>query len=337
MKLVRFSAAGSEPRLGVVVGSWDRWEWIVDLSAVDPVIPTDMLAFIDACPELRGETWDRALQATSQAEGIGPDAPSWAFRPRDVRVHSPILPRLLRDFLAFRAHVARTRAAAWTSIPPEWDWLPGYYNGNHLNIVGTGEEILPMRYETFEGKTPRLVLSPKMDYEAEIGFVLGKGGRDIEAAKAPGHLFGVTIFNDFSARDIQMVAGKIGMGPAPGKDWANALGPCIVTRDEFGDLRDQAIVVRVNNEERLRDRYRNMVFENPWVREGARALWSFPEMVEFLSRFQPIRAGEVWGSGTIPGGCEFERGDRARWLKPGDRVEIEIEGIGVLANSIASA
>src|SRR5437588_703231 len=105
---------------------------------------------------------------------------------------------------------------------------------------------------------------------------------------------------DFSARDIQVTAGKIGMGPAPGKDWANALGPCIVTRDEFGDLRDQSIAVRVNNEERLRDRYRNMVFENPWAKEGPRALWSFPEMVEFLSRFQPIYAGEVWGSGTIP-------------------------------------
>src|SRR5438034_10984796 len=87
-----------------------------------------------------------------------------------------------------------------------------------------------------------------MDYEAEIGFGLGNGGREIDATKATGHLFGVTIFNDFSARDIQMAAGKIGMGPAPGKDWANALGPCIVTRDEFGELRDQSVVVRVNNE-----------------------------------------------------------------------------------------
>lgn len=337
MRLVRFSAASSSPRLGAVVGPWERWEWVVDLAIADPAIPADTLPFIDACPDLKGEVWDRALRVLSEAGRIGSDAPAWAFRPRDVRLHSPIMPRLLRDFLAFRAHVARTRAAAWTSIPPEWDWMPGYYNGNHLNVVGTEEEIPPMRYETFEGKTPRLILSSKMDYEAEIGFVLGKDGLEVDVTRAPSHLFGVTIFNDFSARDIQSIAGKIGMGPAPGKDWANALGPCIVTRDEFGDLRDQTIAVRVNNEERLRDRYRNMVFENPWVREGGRALWSFPEMVEFASRFQPIRAGEVWGSGTIPGGCEFERGDRARYLKPGDRVEIEIEGIGVLANSIAQA
>src|SRR3989440_12295989 len=80
-----------------------------------------------------------------------------------------------------------------------------------------------------------------------------------------------------------------------------------------------------------------MVFESPWGPAGARALWSFPEMVECLSRIQPIQAGGGWGSGTIPGGCELERGDRARYLKPGDRGEIEIEGIGILANSIGPA
>jgi len=337
VRLVRFSAAGSSPRLGAVLGPWNHWEWVVDLAAADPEIPGDTVAFIDACPGLKGATWERAVRVLAEAGRIGSEAPAWALRPPDVRLHHPIVPRLLRDFLAFRAHVARTRAAAWTSIPPEWDLLPAYYNGNHLNIVGTGDAIPPMRFETFEGGSPKIVQSSKMDYEAEIGFVLGQGGRDIPAARAAEHLFGVTIFNDFSARDIQMAAGKIGMGPAPGKDWANALGPCIVTRDEFGELRDQSVVVRVNNEERLRDRYRTMVFENPWVPAGARALWSFPEMVECLSRIQPIQAGEVWGSGTIPGGCELERGDRARYLKPGDRVEIEIEGIGILANSIGPA
>jgi len=312
VRLVRFSAAGSSPRLGAAIGRWDRWDWVVDLAAADPEIPGDTVPFIDACPGLKGDMWERALRVVSEAGRIGTEAPPWAFRPPDVRLHPPIVPRLLRDFLAFRAHVARTRAAAWTAIPPEWDLLPAYYNGNHLNIAGPGDVIPPMRFETFEGGSPKVIQSSKMDYEAEIGFVLGQGGREIPAARASEHLFGVTIFNDFSARDIQMAAGKIGMGPAPGKDWANALGPCIVTRDEFGELRDQSVVVRVNNEERLRDRYRTMVFESPWVPAGQRALWSFPEMVECLSRIQPIQAGEVWGGGTIPGGCELERGDRAR-------------------------
>src|SRR5207247_7390004 len=210
MKLIRFSTAGAPPRLGAVLGTWDHWERVVDLSGADSGIPPDTLGFIDACPELKGDVWERALRVLSDAKQIGADSPPWAFQPGDVRVLSPIAPRLLRDFLAFRAHVARTRAAAWASIPPEWDWMPAYYNGNHLNIVGPGDEVAPMRFETFDGKTPRLILSPKMDYEAEIGFVLGKGGREIDITRAPGHLFGVTIFNDFSATAIPVTAGKIG-------------------------------------------------------------------------------------------------------------------------------
>src|SRR5881397_1889758 len=161
MRLVRFSTAGGPPRLGAVLGRWDHWEKIVDLSAVDSGIPADTLEFIDACPGLKGDVWDRSLQVLAEAEKVESDAPLWAFRPGDVRIHSPIAPRLLRDFLAFRAHVARTRAAAWAQIPPEWDALPAYYNGNPLNVVGTKEAIPPMRFETFEGRTPRLVPSVK--------------------------------------------------------------------------------------------------------------------------------------------------------------------------------
>ena len=89
MKLVRFSTAGTPPHLGAVVGPWERWEWIVDLSAVDPAIPAETLAFIDACPELRGDVWDRAVRVLSEAERIESDPPAWAVRPRDVRLHAP--------------------------------------------------------------------------------------------------------------------------------------------------------------------------------------------------------------------------------------------------------
>src|SRR5439155_24297032 len=109
------------------------------------------------------------------------------------------------------------------------------------NVVGTKEAIPPMRFETFDGRTPRLVPSAKMDYEAEIGFVVGQGGRDIDAAQANTHLFGVTSFNDFSDRDLQATASRTGMESAPGKDWANDLGPCIVSPGVFGDLRDRYI------------------------------------------------------------------------------------------------
>src|SRR5207249_6355120 len=93
MKLVRFSTAGSEPRLGAVAGAWNRWEWIVDLSAADPAIPSETVAFIDACPDLKGDIWERASHVVKEAERFESDAPPWAFRPKDVRVRSPILPR----------------------------------------------------------------------------------------------------------------------------------------------------------------------------------------------------------------------------------------------------
>ncbi|MGI0149296.1 MAG: fumarylacetoacetate hydrolase family protein [Thermoplasmata archaeon] len=333
MKLVTFSDAGASPRLGAIVGTWDRWEAIVDLHAADPALPTDMQTFLERAGGLSGDTWNRALKVVDRK---GEARSSGRFRPSDVRLHAPIGPRLLRDFLAFRGHVARTRAAVGSSVAAEWDQIPAYYNGNHLNVIGPGDPAPAMQYQIQEGGHPRTVDSQKMDYEAEVAFVLGVGGRRIAAKDANAHLFGVTIFNDFSARDIQVTAGKIGMGPAPGKDWANALGPCIVTRDEFGELKDQSIAVRVNGEERNRGRYHDLVYKNPFVKEGERAVWSFPEMLESLSRIQPVFAGEVWGSGTIPGGCEFERGSEARYLRPGDRIEIEIEGIGVLANSIAA-
>src|SRR5207244_11637476 len=111
MRLVRFSAAGASPRLGAVLGPWSHWEWVVDLAEADPEIPGDTVAFIDACPGLEGPTWERALGVLAEAGRIGTEAPVWALRPPDVRLHPPIVPRLLRDFLAFRAHVARTRAA----------------------------------------------------------------------------------------------------------------------------------------------------------------------------------------------------------------------------------
>jgi len=333
MKLVTFSEAGKEPRLGAAVGTWNHWETIIDLHAADPALPSDLLPFVDHAGGLSGEMWNRAREAVDQ--GGGARRTGARFRPSDVRIHAPIVPRLLRDFLAFRGHVARTRAAIGSPVAPECDQIPAYYNGNHLNVIGPGDSAPAMQYQIAEGGRSRIIDSQKLDYEAEVAFVLGVGGSRIAAKDADAHLFGVTIFNDFSARDIQMTAGKIGMGPAPGKDWANALGPCIVTRDEFGELKDQVIVVRVNGEERQRGRYYDLVFKSPFVKDGERALWSFPEMLECLSRIQPVHAGEVWGSGTIPGGCEFERGPEARYLRPGDRVEVEIEGIGVLSNSIA--
>ncbi len=336
VRLVTFSRGRTAPRVGAVIGPWNNWEWIVDLRAIDRSLPGEMLSFVDACGGLEGATWRRAQAAVdAAAKRSRRGAGAGLIRPKRARVHAPIAPRLLRDFIAFRGHIARTRAALGGPFPPEWDRLPAYYNGNHLSIFGPGDPVPVLRYPTFAGAA--VTETAKLDYEAEVGFIVGSGGRNVLPGDAGRYLFGVTIFNDFSARDIQSTAMRIGLGPTPGKDWANALGPCIVTRDEFGPLADQRITVRVDGKERLRGTYRELVYRNPFVTEGERALWSFEDMVVLISHGQELHPGEVWGSGTIPGGCELEKADRAEYLRAGETVEIEIEGIGVLANPVVPA
>jgi len=335
MRLVTFSRAGRAPRVGAALGPWDAWASVVDLHGLDNRIPADMVDFIDACGSLSGPAWSRAMRAVARAEKTREARSRFVHGPSSVRLHAPLAPRLLRDFIAFRGHIARTRAALGGPFPAEWERLPAYYNGNHLSILGPGEPVPVLEYPVYAAAGVGIAATAKLDYEAEIGFVIGVGGRHVPESKATEHLFGVTIFNDFSARDIQAVAMKVGLGPPPGKDWANALGPCIVTCDEFGPLEDQRVAVRVNGAERMAGTYRDLVYKNPFVGAGQRAGWTFDEMVAFVSRGQEVHAGEVWGSGTIPGGCELERGDRAVYLRPGDIVEIEVEGIGVLSNPIA--
>ena len=338
MRLVTFSRGRTAPRLGAVIGPWDAWEAIVDLHAVDRQIPSDVLAFIGVAGSLTGALWERARRALRRAEkALIRSRPSYVHPPDLARLHAPLRPALLRDFLAFRGHIARTRAARGERVPAEWDQLPAYYNGNPLNVIGPGETVPYPRTSKYRDGRWREGPSEKLDYEAELAYVLGRSGRGIAPTRASGHLFGVTIFNDFSMRDLQLTAGRIGMGPAPGKDWANALGPCIVTRDEFGPLKDQRVAVRVNDHERLGGRFEDLVRGSPWVRSGERAAWAFEGMAAFLSRIQEIHPGEVWGSGTIPGGCELEKGADASYLAPGDVVEIEVEGIGILANPVGPA
>lgn len=333
MRLVTFSQGRDPPRLGAVLGPWDAWETVVDLHALDHALPSDALTFIDEAGSLSGGAWRRAQAALRRAgKSAGRSRPAYAHDPAKVRLHPPLRPRLLRDFIAFRGHIARTRASRGEKVPAEWDRVPAYYNGDHLNLLGSGDEVPRPAYASFEAGLWKRAPSQKLDYELEIGYVVGGS-----ATESPPALFGVTIFDDFSMRDLQNLAGRVGMGPAPGKDWANALGPCITTRDEFGPLRDQHVSVRVNGVQRLSGRFRDLVARNPLIEPGQRTAWAFEEIATFMAAAQDVHAGEVWGSGTIPGGCEFERGDAAAYLVPGDRVELEVEGIGVLANPIAKS
>jgi 2-keto-4-pentenoate hydratase/2-oxohepta-3-ene-1,7-dioic acid hydratase in catechol pathway len=158
-----------------------------------------------------------------------------------------------------------------------------------------------------------------MDYELELGLVIGRFGRDLTPDTALEHVFGVTIFNDLSVRNL--LQGEMGgrLGPAKGKDFATAVGPWIVSRDEL-DLTALEMHARVNGE--------------LWSSGSSSTItWSIEEILSWASRSESVVPGELIGTGTVPGGCGWELG---RQLAPGDEVELEVSGIGVLANTIGA-
>jgi 2-keto-4-pentenoate hydratase/2-oxohepta-3-ene-1,7-dioic acid hydratase in catechol pathway len=246
----------------------------------------DMVAFIEAgAPEGGGERVDGA------------------------RLLAPLRPRSLRDFLAFEGHMKNALSRLNRPIPDEWYDVPAYYKGMPDTVIGPEAEI------------PWPPWTDKLDHELELAAVIGRAVRDVAPEDAAGCIFGYTIWNDMSARDVQARELPVGMGPAKAKDWdgSNVLGPCLVTADEL-DAGDAAMRVRVNGE--------------LWGEDtSAHMHHTFADMVAYASRSQTLYPGEVLGSGTAAGGSGLELD---RWLAPGDVVELEIEGIGVLRNRIGT-
>jgi 2-keto-4-pentenoate hydratase/2-oxohepta-3-ene-1,7-dioic acid hydratase in catechol pathway len=226
---------------------------------------------------------------------------------RDARLLAPLRPRSLRDFLAFKGHLDNVMPRLGREIAPEWFELPVYYKGLPDTVIGPDQEI------------PWPPYTDRLDHELELACVIGKPGRDIPKERALEHVFGWTLWNDVSARDVQARELPIGMGPAKAKDWdgSNVLGPCIATADEL-DVSDVRLEVRVNGERWGDDTTANMHH-------------SFADLIAYASAATTLHAGEVLGSGTATGGSGVELD---RWLEPGDVVELEAEGVGVLRNTI---
>jgi fumarylacetoacetate (FAA) hydrolase len=217
----------------------------------------------------------------------------------DVRLRAPIpRPPAVRDFYAFERHVASARAQRGLEMAPEWYQIPVFYFSNPAAMLGPDEEV----------RFP--VESSAWDYELEAAAVMGGGGR----------IAGFTVLNDWSARDLQKMEMAVGLGPAKGKDFGTSLGPVLVTPDELGDL-SLEMIARVNGEERSRGNLGDMH-------------WSWDELVDHAARNTRLQPGDVLGSGTAGTGCILEHGD-GRWLQSGDAVELEIERIGVLRNTVA--
>ena len=235
----------------------------------------------------------------------------------DVRLLAPVIqPPTVRDFIVYEEHASNQG----TREPNEvWYRMPVFYFSNPLCIYGTDAQI------------PYPSASSQFDYELEIGIVIGREGRDVPADAALDHIAGFMIFNDWSARDLQVDEMAFGLGPAKGKDTASSIGPWLVTTDELLPyLKDGRLKlkceVRVNGDH--------------WLKDGAAAdaYFTFGDMVERASKDSRIVPGDVIGSGTVGGGSIREairKGyEKARFLEPGDVVEHEVEAIGVLRGTI---
>ena len=212
----------------------------------------------------------------------------------------------LRDFLAFESHVKKGAQRRGGDVPDYWYEAPVYYKGNHRSILGPGETC------------PWPSYTSHLDFELELAMIVGVKGRDLDPEGAADHVFGFTVMNDFSARDIQAKEMTAWLGPAKGKDFATSLGPCIVTASEVGDQPDLAMECRVNGD--------------TWGSARSSEMhWKWGQMLAHVSRDEVVYPGDVYGSGT-PGGCCGLDIDRA--LKPGDVVELDIQSIGTLSNSV---
>jgi fumarylacetoacetate (FAA) hydrolase len=238
-------------------------------------------------------------------------APSWL-----VEFAAPLPnPRSLRDFYAYQAHVQAGYARRGRPIPEAWYQLPVYFYQFAGSIFGS-DALIPYP----QGST-------QLDFELELAVVIGTAGEDIAEAAAWNHVAGMTIFNDWSARDLQQREMSVGLGPAKSKDFASSIGPAIVTLDELApflenDRHHLNAIVRIDDEEIART-------------NTGELYWSVPQIIAHASRQVTLRPGDLLGLGTMAKGCLLELGEAAHaWLQPGDEVELEIEGIGKLRNRI---
>lgn len=277
------------------LASWQR--------IADALVPPDLLELIRG----GGRAMEAAREAlTHGARADFDDRTDGLLRHRaaDVRLLAPLpRPNSLRDFLVVEAHIRNARKGQ--ELPPEWFNMPVYYKGNVEAIYGPEDEIPWPRY------------TEKLDYELEVCAVIGRSGRAIDASDATQYIFGYTIFNDWSARDIQRREMTVGLGPAQGKDFANSIGPCITTSDAF-DLESATLRATIDGEVWSEGTLGQMRF-------------TFAEIIEWVSMEQTLRPGDLLGSGTVGRGCGLELD---RWVSPGSVVELSVDGIGVLRNRV---
>ena len=316
MKLVTFKYKAGESRIG-----WLEGDSVVDMNLSHAALPTDMLSFID-----NHEEYFKVIKS------LGAVTPHYKIE--DVELLAPLQnPRSFRDYVAFEEHMLNASKSFGHPVSEAWYDMPIFYFTNHQAIYGPNDEIMRPENET------------KLDIELEIAVIIGKSGKNISVEDANDYIFGYTIFNDWTARTIQKKEMTVPLGPHKGKDFANAIGPCIITKDEMEQYR--CTISREEHPDHLTmpkhtaDRFdvkMSAKINGATICKGnyKTVHWTFPEMMRRASENNVnLMPGDILGSGTVGWGSLIENNFTVhRPLEPGDVVELEIEGIGVLKNRV---
>jgi fumarylacetoacetate (FAA) hydrolase len=317
MKLVSYKTEDRE-HLGIFAN-----HHIYNLHSCDKLIPNEMNAFLAGGDELM-----------ERAQKINAGILSGKLQAREelfFELMAPVPhPTSCRDGYAFRQHVETARRNRGVDMIAEFDQYPIFYFTNHNAIQGVGEiACMPDHFQ-------------QLDFELEVAVVIGKKGRNIKAAEADSYIAGYMIMNDMSARTLQMEEMKLNLGPAKGKDFATVIGPWLVTPDELEQYKVPAKPGHTGNNYHLK---MNCSVNGKQVSAGNMAdmEWTFAEIIERCAYGCDILPGDVIGSGTVGTGCFLELNGtgllnnpnyQTQWLQPGDLVEMDITGLGVLSNVI---
>jgi fumarylacetoacetate (FAA) hydrolase len=320
MKLISYSKDGQD-QLALLVNGL-----LYDTDLMHPDLPVSMSMFLNYWEDVfpLALAVNRSLEEgkVSKQQGIPVES---------VEILPPVPhPTSCRDAYAFRQHVASARRNRRAEMIPEFDQYPVFYFTNHNAIQGPGEVVcMPDHFE-------------KLDFELEAAIVICKPGRNILAAEADEYIGGYMIMNDFSARKLQMEEMLLNLGPAKGKDFSTAIGPMLVTPDELEAFKVDCKPGHTGNAYNLKMK---CFVNEKLVSEGnlADMDWTFAEIIERCSYGVQLFPGDIIGSGTVGTGCFLELNGTGKlndpsyeeqWLKEGDTVEMEVEGLGKLSNTI---
>ena len=320
MKLVSYLKEGHEQLAAFIDG------YVYDMELLHPDLPNTMSMFLNY--------WEDSLPMALGGEIMvkeGKISRNKAVAYENIQLLAPVpFPTSLRDGFAFRQHALAIRINPAAELTGFFDQYPVFYFGNHHSIQGPGDvNCMPDHFD-------------KLDFELEVAIVICKQGRNIRAADATEYIAGFMVMNDFSARRLQQEEMTLHLGPAKGKDFATATGPWLVTMDELEQFETAAKENHVGKSWSLSMKcfVNGTQVSNGNLRDMQ---WTFAEIIERASYGADLLPGDVIGSGTVGTGCLLELNNTGKstdpgyaeqWLQEADVVELEIEGLGKLLNTV---